>query len=70
MTIIVKAPGCDPFTLVLDQDEVAAVLATMGPSTLDYRDRVLAWCEKALLDALKDAVIEHAAPQQHEAKMD
>lgn len=70
MTIIVKTPGGEPFTLVLDANEVSAVVASMGPSELDLRDRVMAWAEKALLEALNDAVVEHAAPQQHEAKMD
>jgi hypothetical protein len=71
MTIIVKTPGGDPFTFVLEEPEVAAVLASMGPSMLSDRERVMAWAEKALLDALEQVVVEHAAPQpQHEAKME
>jgi len=70
MTIVVKTPGTEPFTFVLDESEVAAILATMGPSMLNDRERVLAWAEKALLDALERAVVDHAAPYQHEAKMD
>ena len=70
MIITIKTPGCDLVTLVLDTSEVNAILATMGPSVLPVRERVVAWAEKALLDALERAVVEHAAPYQHEAKMD
>jgi len=70
LIIYVKTSGADTFTLVLDAPEVAAILATMGPSALSDRERVMAWAEKALLDALERAVVDHAAPYQQGTTLD